>query len=101
MSASLCAPCAGEVAEHPVGAEIGGLSGPPLLSLSTQVLSDMYKLTGGKVPIIGCGGVSTGECNHGRIFATCIVTACLVRSSVPVRLHLPCCQYIVCMAAQS
>eukprot|EP00879_Flechtneria_rotunda_P030515 GHRR01033154.1.p1 GENE.GHRR01033154.1~~GHRR01033154.1.p1 ORF type:complete len:129 (-),score=42.51 GHRR01033154.1:900-1286(-) len=69
MSASLCAPCAGEVAEHPVGAEIGGLSGPPLLSLSTQVLSDMYKLTGGKVPIIGCGGVSTGEDAYKKIRA--------------------------------
>lgn len=37
------------------------MSGPPLLGLSTQVLSDMYRLTGGRVPIIGCGGVSTGE----------------------------------------
>ncbi|GHM58630.1 MAG: dihydroorotate dehydrogenase (quinone) [Candidatus Mesenet longicola] len=38
----------------------GGLSGKPLFKLSTQVLSDMYKLTKGKVLLIGCGGVSSG-----------------------------------------
>jgi hypothetical protein len=54
-------PLQGAVADHPCGSEAGGLSGPPLLQLSTQVLSDMYRLTGGKVPIIGCGGVSSGE----------------------------------------
>jgi dihydroorotate dehydrogenase len=48
------------VAAHPLGAETGGLSGPPLLSLSTSVLSEMYVLTKGRVPIIGCGGVSSG-----------------------------------------
>jgi hypothetical protein len=52
---------AGEVAEHAVGQETGGLSGPPLMTLSTQALSDLYRLTGGKVPIIGCGGVATGK----------------------------------------
>jgi dihydroorotate dehydrogenase len=31
------------------------------MELSTQVLSDLYRLTGGKVPIIGCGGVASGE----------------------------------------
>jgi dihydroorotate dehydrogenase len=55
------APFPGAVAEHACGSEAGGLSGPPLLQLSTQVLADMYRLTGGKVPIIGCGGVSSGE----------------------------------------
>lgn len=51
---------AGGVAEHPAGGEAGGLSGPPLFELSTAALRDMYRLTGGRVPIIGCGGVSTG-----------------------------------------
>lgn len=51
---------AAEVAELPNGQETGGLSGPPLMALSTQALSDLYRLTGGKVPIIGCGGVATG-----------------------------------------
>lgn len=41
-------------------AEVGGLSGAPLRDLSTQVIRDMYRLTDGKVPIIGVGGVSNG-----------------------------------------
>ncbi|PNH12077.1 Dihydroorotate dehydrogenase (quinone), mitochondrial [Tetrabaena socialis] len=51
----------GEVASYPAAAEAGGLSGPPLLAMSTAVLSDLYRLTGGRVPLIGCGGVSSGE----------------------------------------
>ena len=41
--------------------EVGGLSGTPLAELSTAAISTMYRLTGGAVPIIGVGGVSTGE----------------------------------------
>lgn len=41
--------------------ETGGLSGKPLLEPSTAVLARMYQLTGGRVPIIGVGGVSSGE----------------------------------------
>lgn len=59
LAACACLP--GAVAEHPAGGEVGGLSGPPLMELSTQVLRDMYMLTGGKVPIVGCGGVTTGD----------------------------------------
>ena len=33
------------VAAHPHGAEPGGLSGAPLMDPSTEVLSDMYRLT--------------------------------------------------------
>lgn len=65
---SCAAICAGAVAEHPQGGEAGGLSGPPLLSLSTQVLADMYRLTGGRVPLIGCGGVSSGEAPPGTLY---------------------------------
>ncbi|VDD87934.1 unnamed protein product [Enterobius vermicularis] len=49
--------------------ENGGLSGKPLRELSTKCVSDMYKLTGGKVPIIGCGGVSSGEDAYEKIRA--------------------------------
>ncbi|QKX02027.1 quinone-dependent dihydroorotate dehydrogenase [Wolbachia endosymbiont of Dirofilaria (Dirofilaria) immitis] len=38
----------------------GGLSGKPLFKLSTELLSDMYKLTKGKMLLIGCGGISSG-----------------------------------------
>ncbi|NXD73096.1 PYRD dehydrogenase, partial [Eolophus roseicapillus] len=41
--------------------EPGGLSGRPLRELSTQTIRDMYSLTGGQVPIIGVGGVSSGQ----------------------------------------
>jgi dihydroorotate dehydrogenase len=40
--------------------EMGGLSGVPLFKLSTEVLGDMYRLTSGKVTLIGVGGISTG-----------------------------------------
>ncbi|KAM8985628.1 dihydroorotate dehydrogenase (quinone), mitochondrial isoform 1-T1 [Ara ararauna] len=41
--------------------EPGGLSGKPLRELSTQTIRDMYSLTRGQVPIIGVGGVSSGQ----------------------------------------
>ncbi|XP_045842865.1 dihydroorotate dehydrogenase (quinone), mitochondrial [Meles meles] len=41
--------------------EIGGLSGKPLRDLSTQTIGEMYVLTKGGVPIIGVGGVSSGQ----------------------------------------
>src|SRR5262245_21579778 len=40
--------------------EAGGLSGAPLLSLSTEVLRDMYHLTGRRLPLIGVRGISSG-----------------------------------------
>jgi dihydroorotate dehydrogenase len=39
------------------------------MDLSTGVLADMYRLTQGKVPIIGCGGVSSGEDAYRKIRA--------------------------------
>ena len=38
----------------------GGLSGGPIFELSTRVLSNMYKLTKGNVPLVGVGGISSG-----------------------------------------
>jgi len=40
--------------------EAGGLSGPPLRELSTQVLRKAARLASGRLTLIGCGGVSTG-----------------------------------------
>jgi dihydroorotate dehydrogenase len=51
------------------GIEAGGLSGLPLLPLATKCLSDMYRLTGGKIPIIGCGGVASGGDAYAQIRA--------------------------------
>ena len=50
-------------------AETGGLSGRPLLNLATKRLSDMYRLTGGKIPLIGCGGVASGADAYAKIRA--------------------------------
>uniref|UniRef100_A0A914MR72 Dihydroorotate dehydrogenase (quinone), mitochondrial n=1 Tax=Meloidogyne incognita TaxID=6306 RepID=A0A914MR72_MELIC len=47
----------------------GGLSGPPLRELSTKCVAKMYRLTDGKIPIIGCGGVSTGADAYEKIRA--------------------------------
>ena len=49
--------------------EQGGLSGQPLTEKSTQVLHNFYKLTGGKIPLIGVGGVSNGQQAYDKIRA--------------------------------
>jgi dihydroorotate dehydrogenase len=49
--------------------EGGGLSGAPLMELSTQVLSDFYRLTAGQVPLIGVGGVASGADAYSKIRA--------------------------------
>ena len=47
----------------------GGLSGKPLSAPSTRVLADMYKLTQGRLTLIGCGGVASGEDAYAKIRA--------------------------------
>jgi len=47
----------------------GGLSGRPLLEPSTGILRALYRLTGGKLPIIGVGGVSSGADAYAKIRA--------------------------------
>jgi dihydroorotate dehydrogenase len=49
--------------------ETGGLSGLPLMTLATTCLSHMYRLTGGKIPLIGCGGVASGADAYAKIRA--------------------------------
>jgi dihydroorotate dehydrogenase len=53
----------------PLAQEKGGLSGKPLFELSTRLLGQMYQLTGGKIPLIGCGGVFTGLDAYAKIRA--------------------------------
>jgi len=40
--------------------EAGGLSGAPLMGPSTALLAEMHRLTDGKLPLIGVGGVMSG-----------------------------------------
>ena len=49
--------------------QAGGLSGPPLMGKATRCLSDMYRFTEGRLPIIGCGGVATGADAYAKIRA--------------------------------
>ncbi len=49
--------------------EAGGLSGQPLFDISTALLSDMYRLTGGQVPLIGVGGLAGPEQAYAKIRA--------------------------------
>eukprot|EP01084_Bolivina_argentea_P251257 421339_1 len=49
--------------------EKGGLSGQPVRNKSTDVIKDMYKLTNGSVPIIGLGGITSGEHAYEKIRA--------------------------------
>ena len=55
--------------KHENASQSGGLSGRPLLEPSTRVLADMYKLTGGKIPLIGVGGISSGADAYAKIRA--------------------------------
>lgn len=54
---------------HKHGDEAGGLSGKPLMEPSTKVLHDLYALTGGKITLVGCGGVASGEDAYNKIRA--------------------------------
>ena len=41
--------------------ESGGLSGKPLFEKSNEVLRNFYRLTDGKIPLIGVGGISSAQ----------------------------------------
>lgn len=49
--------------------EKGGLSGALLRDLAAERLADFYALTGGKLPIIGAGGISSAQDAYARIRA--------------------------------
>jgi dihydroorotate dehydrogenase len=53
----------------PQAHEPGGLSGRPLFQPSTALIADMYRLTAGKLPIIGVGGVFSGVDAYDKIRA--------------------------------
>jgi dihydroorotate dehydrogenase len=49
--------------------EAGGLSGQPLFRRSTDVLADFYRLTHGRLPLIGAGGIASGADAYAKIRA--------------------------------
>ena len=64
---------AGLISAH--ARETGGLSGRPLFAHSTAVLADMYRLTQGRLPLIGVGGIASASDAYAKIRAG----ACLVQ----------------------
>jgi dihydroorotate dehydrogenase len=49
--------------------QAGGLSGRPLFEPSTEILRKLYRLTQGRLPLIGVGGVSSGADAYAKIRA--------------------------------
>ena len=49
--------------------EAGGLSGRPLFERSTIMLARVFELTDGKIPLIGIGGIDSGETALAKIEA--------------------------------
>src|SRR5262249_31475889 len=49
--------------------EPGGLSGKPLRALATSFVRHLYRAVGGKLPIIGVGGIFTAEDAYEKIKA--------------------------------
>jgi dihydroorotate dehydrogenase len=49
--------------------EEGGLSGEPLQEISTEMIKKFYKVSNGKIPIIGVGGVNSGKSAYEKIIA--------------------------------
>ncbi len=50
-------------------AETGGLSGAPLFEKSTRVLAQLSRLTEGRLPLIGVGGITSAEEAYAKIRA--------------------------------
>jgi dihydroorotate dehydrogenase len=53
----------------PQAKETGGLSGRPLFAPSTALIAEMYRLTGGRMPLIGVGGVASAADAYAKIRA--------------------------------
>lgn len=54
---TLSRPETGDAALRAIYSETGGLSGRPLRNRSTEMIRHIYKQTGGRLPIIGVGGI--------------------------------------------
>ena len=52
-----------------LGREPGGLSGRPITSMVTNFVSHIYKNTGGRLPIIGVGGIFNARDAYDKITA--------------------------------
>lgn len=57
------------LAARAVAAEVGGLSGRPVFHRSTVMLARVFDLTGGRVPLIGIGGIDSPAAAQAKIEA--------------------------------
>ncbi len=53
----------------PLAGQAGGLSGKPLFARSTAVLASLHQLTGGRIPLVGVGGIASAEDAYAKIRA--------------------------------
>ncbi len=53
----------------PQALQVGGLSGAPLFERSTRILAQLSKLTQGKLPLIGVGGIGSADQAYAKIRA--------------------------------
>jgi dihydroorotate dehydrogenase len=52
-----------------IAREAGGLSGPPLFTLATDMLRRAYRMSGGVIPLIGVGGIGSADDAYVKIRA--------------------------------
>jgi dihydroorotate dehydrogenase len=57
----------------PSSAETGGLSGRPLIAPATEALADLARLTRGRLPLIGVGGIASGDDAYTKIGAGAVL----------------------------
>ena len=57
------------IGDAPRAREAGGVSGRPLFHRSTVMLARLYRLTEGRVPLIGIGGIDSGPAAIAKIEA--------------------------------
>jgi len=57
------------ISEHPLSAQVGGLSGKPLYEKSTTTLRRLRLRLDDSIPIIGVGGISSGADAVGKVSA--------------------------------
>jgi dihydroorotate dehydrogenase len=58
-----------DTVRSPLGREPGGLSGRPITTMVTNFISHIYKITRGRLPIIGVGGIFSAEDAYDKITA--------------------------------
>jgi dihydroorotate dehydrogenase len=58
-----------EIAGHRHAGEMGGLSGRPLFACSTRILGKLAAALAGRVPLIGVGGILSGDDARAKIAA--------------------------------